>query len=326
MGASPQSRGRGGGVQRHDHSRGGMSPLSHVGRGVLRLATCVRELWHSRPARWSYSATARQWSPTSSRPFTRPSPAQAQKAIKLEIAITRRGQIDAANDCRRARRDRSAMSAFAAEDRRRRLTLLPGRPRDGQNRATTSGIQEMSANATAACCARSKAAGATKKCYRLAVAVSLTVLLSGAEVSAGNEDGPAASAPLPPPLPAAPPATGLQRPQGMTPTETPRLALPQSHPRADHAMQASHLHKRNNGSHRVGHSTRSAQGEKRSGRRSIGDVEREQSYTFPRVASTLMPPFAPLPFPYGYMPSAPPPYGYTPVYPTPWPPGPALPR
>ena len=184
----------------------------------------------------------------------------------------------------------------------------------------------MSANATAAGCARSNAAGATKKCHRLAVAVSLTLLLSGAEVLAGNEDGPAASAPLPPPLPAAPLATGLQQPHGVTPSETSPHALPQSDPRTERAMQALHLHNRNNGPYRVDHSTRAARGEKRLGQRAVGGVGREEAYTVPRVASTRMPPFAPLPFPFGYMPGAPPPYGYTPVYPTPWPPGPALPR
>lgn len=184
----------------------------------------------------------------------------------------------------------------------------------------------MSANAAASCGAGSKAAGATKKRHRFAVVVSLTVLLSGAAVSAGSEDGPAASAPLPPPLPAAPPVTGLQRPQDATPSEASRRVPPQSHPRAERAMQASHPHKRNGDPHNVDHSTRNARGEKRVGQRAVGGVGREEAYTLLRVASTMMPPFAPLPFPFGYMPSTPLAYGYTPVYPPPWPLGPALPR
>jgi hypothetical protein len=184
----------------------------------------------------------------------------------------------------------------------------------------------MSANATASGGAGSTAAGETKKRHRLAVAVSLTVLLSGAVVSAGGEDGPAASAPLPPPLPAAPPATGLPQPQGATPSEASRRMLQQSNPRAERATQAAHARKRNNDQHRVDHATRAARGEKRHGQRAIGEVERGEPYDVPQVASTMMPPFAPPPFPFGYLPGAPPAYAYAPVYPAPWPPGPVLPR
>jgi hypothetical protein len=49
----------------------------------------------------------------------------------------------------------------------------------------------------------------------------------------------------------------------------PPYALPQSDPPAERAMQASHLHKRNDDPHRVDHSTRAARGEKRRGRRCL---------------------------------------------------------
>jgi hypothetical protein len=42
-----------------------------------------------------------------------------------------------------------------------------------------------------------------------------------------------------------------------------------------------------------------------------------EAHTVPRVASTMIPPFAPLPFPFGYFPGGPPTYGYAPVYPPP---------
>jgi hypothetical protein len=184
----------------------------------------------------------------------------------------------------------------------------------------------MSANATAAWGAGFKAVRATKKRCRLVVAVSLIVQLSGTAVPAGSEEGPAASAPLPPPLPAAPPATGLQQPQGTMPSEASRRVLPQSHPHVERAVQASHLRKPNNDPDRVDHSTRAARGEKRLGRHLIGDVERAEAHSVPRVASTMTPPLAPLPFPFGYFPSAPPAYQYAPVYPPPWPPGPVVPR
>jgi hypothetical protein len=184
----------------------------------------------------------------------------------------------------------------------------------------------MSASATAPCGAGFKAAGANKKLRRLAVAVFLSVLLSGTAVPAGSEDGPAASAPLPPPLRAALPASGLQQPQGVTPSEASRRVLPQSHPHVERAIQAPHLRKPNNDPYRVDHSTRAARGEKRPGRHSIGDVERAEAHSVPRIASTMIPPPAPLPFPFGYFPSASPAYGYAPVYPPPWPPGPAVPH
>lgn len=184
----------------------------------------------------------------------------------------------------------------------------------------------MSANVSASCGAGFKVAGSTKKRHCLAVAVSLTMLLSAAAVSAGGEDGPMASAPLPPPLPVAPPATGLQQPRGVAPSRAPRRVLPQPHPRAERGTQVTHLHKRNHDPHHIDHSTRAAQDEKRLGQRAVGDVEREEAHTVPRVASTMIPPFAPLPFPFGYFPGGPPTYGYAPVYPPPLPPSPALPR
>ena len=184
----------------------------------------------------------------------------------------------------------------------------------------------MSASAAAACGAGFKAGGATKRRCRFAVAVSLIVLLSGTAVPAGSEDGPAASAPLPPPLPAAPPATRLQQLQGATPSEASRRVLRQSNPHVDRAIQASHLRKPNNDPYRVDHSTRAVRGEKQLGRRLIGDVERAEAHSVPRVASTMTPPLAPLPFPFGYFPSAPPAYEYAPVYPPPWPPGPVVPH
>ena len=174
----------------------------------------------------------------------------------------------------------------------------------------------MSANATASGGVGSKAAGATRKRHRLAVAVLLAVLLSGAVVSAGDEDGPAASAPLPPPLPAAPSATGLQQPQGVTPTE--------ASPRAQRAIRAAHGRKRNNEPHSVDRTTRAARDKKRLGQGAIGDVGRREPHHVPQVASTMMPPFSPSPFPFGYIPGVPPAYGYAPVYPAPWPPGPAF--
>jgi hypothetical protein len=184
----------------------------------------------------------------------------------------------------------------------------------------------MSANATAACVAGFRAVRATEKRCRLVVAVSLIVQLSGTAVPAGGEEGPAASAPLPPPLPAAPPATGLQQPQGATPSEASRRVLPQSHSHVERALEASHLRKPNNDPYRVDHSTRAVRGEKRLGRHLIGDVERSGAHSVPRVASTMTPPLAPLPFPFGYFPSAPSAYQYAPVFPPPWPPGPVVPR
>lgn len=197
-------------------------------------------------------------------------------------------------------------------------TLLPRGLKDAQNRAITSGTSVMSANVSDFCSAGPKTPGWSKKRHRLAVAVSLTVLLSGAEVSAGGEDGPMASAPLPPLLPAAPPSSTLQQPQDVAPSRAARRVLPQCNLRAERGMQVAHLHKRND-PHRVDHSKRAAQGERRLG-------QRAEAYTVPQAASTMIAPLAPLPFPFGYMPGAPPAYGYALVYPPPWPPGPALPR
>jgi len=199
-------------------------------------------------------------------------------------------------------------------------SLLPRRPNDRQNYVTTSGSLKMSVNV---CDADPKTAGSTKTRYPL-VAVFLTVLLSGAEISFGAEDGPMATAPLPPPVQAAPPATGLQQPQDATPSPASRHVLPQSHPRTGRGMQLAHLHKRNNDRHHVDHSTRAALSEKRFGQHVVGDAEREQVYTVPPVASTMMPPLALLPLPFGYIPAGPPAYGYALVYPPPWPLGSAL--
>lgn len=117
----------------------------------------------------------------------------------------------------------------------------------------------MSANAIVSCNADPKKTGSTKTRYRLAVVVSLTLLLSGAEVSAGAEDSTIATAPLPPPVQAAPPASGLQQPQDAAPSPASRHILPQSHPRSGRViMQLKHLHKRNSDRYHVDHSTRAA--------------------------------------------------------------------
>lgn len=184
----------------------------------------------------------------------------------------------------------------------------------------------MSANATASCYVDPRPAGSTRTRYGLAVAVSLTVLLSGAEVSAGAEDSPMATAPLPPPVQAAPPATGLQQPQDVGPSRESRRVLPASHQRAERGMQLAHLHKRTNDPRHVDHSTRAARSEKRLGQRAVGEDERDETHTVPRVAGTIIRPFPPPPFPFGYIPGGPPAYGYALVYPPPWPPGSALPR
>src|SRR6516164_7700830 len=42
VGGQPQSRSGGGSVQWHGYPRGGVSPLSDVGRGVLRMASRIR--------------------------------------------------------------------------------------------------------------------------------------------------------------------------------------------------------------------------------------------------------------------------------------------
>jgi hypothetical protein len=197
------------------------------------------------------------------------------------------------------------------------------RPDDCQNRCTTSRSLKMSAHATASSGAGLWAAALTRMSHRLAFAVSLTVLLAGADVSAGGEDGPMASAPLPPPLPATPPATGSPQP---APSSASRAALPRSRPRTESNTHAAHLHERSNRPHHVDHFARAARGQKQLGQRAVGDAERRETYTVPQVANATTPPLAPLPFPYGYFPGAPPAYGYRFVYPPPWPPGPVLPH
>jgi hypothetical protein len=183
----------------------------------------------------------------------------------------------------------------------------------------------MSANVPASSAACPKAAVPARMLHRLAFAVSLTVLLSGAVVSAGGEDGPMASAPLPPPLPAASPASALKQPQG-EPSPTLQRVLPQSSRPTGSGMQSARPHKHNNDPHHIDHSARAARGQKRLGQREAGDVEHRETYTAPRVASALIPPPTPLPFSYRYNPAAPPSYGYAPIYPPPWPPGPVWPR
>jgi hypothetical protein len=180
----------------------------------------------------------------------------------------------------------------------------------------------MSVNASASSTACPKAAASARKHHRLAFAVSLTVLLYGAAVLAGGEDGPMASAPLPPPLPAAPPATGTPQPQE-EPSPTSRRVQPQSSRPAGSGMQQAHPHKRHNDPHHIDHAARD---QKRLRQRETGDVEHRETYPDPRVASAMIPPPAPLPFSYRYIPAAPPVYGYTPIYPPRWPPGPVMPR
>ena len=183
----------------------------------------------------------------------------------------------------------------------------------------------MSANFSASSAARPKTAAPAWMPHRLAFAVSLSVLLSGTAVSAGGEEGPMASAPLPPPLPASPPATGLQQPQ-REPSPTLSRVLPQSRRPTGNGTQSAHRHKRNNGPHHIDHSAHTAQGQKRLGQRQPGDFAHRETYTDPRVASDMIPPPAPSPFPYRYTPAAPPAYGYAPAYPPPWALGPVFPR
>ena len=183
----------------------------------------------------------------------------------------------------------------------------------------------MSANVPAFSAARRKEAAPARMPHRWALAMSLTVLLSGAALSAGDEEGPMASAPLPPPLPAPPPATELQQPQG-GPSPTSRPVPQQSRRPTGNGMQSAHPHKRNHAPHHIDRSARAARGQKQLGQRQAGDGGGRETYTDPRVASAMIPPPAPLPFPYRYIPAAPPAYGYGPVYPPPWPPGPVFPR
>ena len=143
--------------------------------------------------------------------------------------------------------------------------------------------------------------------HRLALAVGLTVLLAGAAGSAGGEEGAMATAPLPPPLPAAPPTTGLQQPQGGRSSAS-RPVVPQSHPRAEGGTRVAHLHK-------------PTRGQKHHGQRAVGNVDRREADAVPPVASAVTPPPPPLPFPYGYFPGAPPPYGSALLYLPPGPPG-----
>jgi len=134
-----------------------------------------------------------------------------------------------------------------------------------------------------------------------------------------------ASAPLPPPLPAAPPATELQQRRG-GPTAAPRPVLPQSRPRAEGATPVAHLHKLTNDPRQIHHFARAARSRKRFDEHAIGDAERRETFTLAPVANATVPPLAPLPFPYGYFPGSPPAYGYAQVYPPTWLPGPVLPR
>ena len=192
----------------------------------------------------------------------------------------------------------------------------------------------MSANVPASSGAGPKAAASARMPRRLAFAVSLTVLLfellsgllSGAAVSASGEDGPMASAPLPPPLPAAPPATGLQQPQGEPSSDLAAraAAVPSIHGKryAGSEIRTSITTTRviatilrmllvaKNGSVRV----------------KAGDAEHRKRIPLRELQALLTPPPAPLPFSYRYNPAAPPSYGYAPIYPPPRPPGPVFPR
>ena len=209
---------------------------------------------------------------------------------------------------------------------RSRRTLLSRRPDDGQSRGANPESLKMSTNGPASSAACPKAAAPARMPGRLAFAVSLVVLLSGTAASAGGEDGPMASAPLPPPLPAAPPATELQQPQG-EPSPTSLRVPPQSRRPTGSGTQSAHRHKPNYDPHHIDHSGRAAaHSQKRLGPREAGDAEHRETYTAPRVAGVLTPPPAPLPFSYRYNPAAPPSYGYAPIYPPPWPPGPVWPR
>lgn len=199
------------------------------------------------------------------------------------------------------------------------------RAEDGQNRGTTSESLKMSANAPASSGAGAKTAVSARTAYRLILAVSLTALLSGAAVPAGSQDGPMASAPLPPPLPPEPPAAGLQQPPG-EPSPATKRVLPKSLPPTASAIQAGNSHDHHNDVHHRSHISRDARGQKPPGQRTVGEREHRETHTVPQVASVLTPPPAPVPFHYGYIPGAPPVYGYAPVYPPPWRSGPMLPR
>ena len=204
-------------------------------------------------------------------------------------------------------------------------TLLSRRPDDGQNCGPTPGSLKMSAEVPAPFAACPEATAPARMTRRLAFAVAFTILLSGTAASVGGEDGPMASAPLPPPLPAAPPASALKQAQE-EPSPTSRRVPPQARRPMGSGMQSAHPHKHNNGPHHIDHSARAAHGQKRLGQREAGDAEHRETYPDPRVASVLTPPPAPVPFSYRYNPAAPPAYGYSPIYPPPWPPGPVWPR
>ena len=168
----------------------------------------------------------------------------------------------------------------------------------------------------------------TRTPRRLTFAISLTMLLAGAAgagVSAGGEDGPMASAPLPPPRGAAPPATELQQPQP-APSSASRPALPRFHPRVESSTDVVPWHKRSSDPRHLNRVAHDAPDQKRFGQRAAGDSEHRKSYTVPQVAHATTTPPPPLPFPYGYFPGAAPAYGYALVYPPPWPPGPVWPH
>jgi len=183
----------------------------------------------------------------------------------------------------------------------------------------------MFLNTRASSGAGPKAAASIGRPRRLAFAVSLTVLLAGAEVPAGGDDGPMASAPLPPPLPAAPPAAGLPQPQ-REPSAASRPVLSQSRPRAETGGHIAQPHKRSGDTHAVDRFGRDPRGQKRLGQRAVGDGELWKRHAAPQVANSITPPPAPLPFPYGYFPGTAPAYGYALVYPPLLPPGPVLPH
>src|SRR5262249_5122740 len=147
-------------------------------------------------------------------------------------------------------------------------------------------------------------AGGSAKIIRLAfVVMSVTSSLAVSSVSARSEDGPIAngpmaSAPLPPPLPPAPPATGgLRQPQPQ-PRAPPPPRLAQSGPPA--RTQASTLHKRHNDVRHGDHSARAVHSQKQPGSRSVGSVDRRGTHTVPQIASATPPPPPQAPFPYAH--------------------------
>ncbi len=147
-----------------------------------------------------------------------------------------------------------------------------------------------------------------KKQDRLVFAVFLILSLIAAQVSAGDEGGPMARAPLPLPLPAAPKQIGSA--QGGTQSQTPQRELTRSHPSVEPSMSAVHLNKRTHRPRRLDPASLAARREEEHGRHSLGDVERAEAHLDRQVASTLVPPFPPPLPPFGYNPSIPPAYGY----------------